>query len=242
MLPVVGEPGAVVATLVTRWPDAPVISASVNVTAPALVLNVVTPPAAAIAALTNAVVASCVVEVPAVAVGAVGVPVSAGLASMAPPTADTSAEVSVTAPVRPFHDETPVVEAAIAAATKAVVANVVLLVPAVWVGAVGLPVKVGEAAGAPPAPVTSAVSNVTAPVLPLKDATPAVAALTALVTKAVVAIEVSLSPGAGVGAVGLPVRAGLASNAPPAPEISPEVSVTAPVRPLKLVTAPAETT
>src|SRR5215831_6472607 len=242
MLPVVGEPGAVVATLVTRWPDAPVMSARLSVTAPARVLKVVTPPAAATAALTNAVVANCVVEVPAVAVGAVGVPVKAGLANMAPPTAETSAEVSVTAPVRPFHDVTPAVEAATAAATNAVVASVVLLVPTVWVGAVGLPVKVGEAVGAPPAPVMSAVSSVTAPVRVLKLDTPAVEAATAAVTNAVVATEVSLSPGAGVGAVGLPVKAGLASSAPPAPVMSPEVSVIAPVRPLKLVTAPAATT
>ena len=52
------------------------------------------------AAATNAVVASCEVEVPAPAVGAAGTPVKVGLASIAPPTADTSAASSTTAPVR----------------------------------------------------------------------------------------------------------------------------------------------
>src|SRR6185312_13535034 len=49
-------------------------------------------------------------------------------------------------------------------------------------------------------------------------------------TNAVVAIEVSASPAIGVGAVGLPVKTGEASGAPPAAVTSPEVSVTAPVR------------
>src|SRR6516162_2593739 len=134
-------------------------------------------------------------------------PVKAGEASGAPPAEVISAVVRVTAPVRPFHDATPAVPAEIALATNAVVATWVLLVPAVGVGAVTVPVKAGLATGAPPAPVTSAGCRVTAPVRPLKLATPEVAAVTAAVTNAVVAICPLLVPGAAVGAVGMPARA-----------------------------------
>src|SRR5262245_13662361 len=91
---------------------------------PGAVSLIVTEPlgAAAIAAVTNAVVANCVVFVPAPAVGAVGVPVSAGLAKLA---------FKLSAVV-----------------TNAVVANCVVFVPAVAVGAVGVPVSAGLASGA----------------------------------------------------------------------------------------------
>ena len=82
-----------------------------------------------------------------------------------------------------------------AAVTNAVVAILVSLSPAVGVGAVGLPVKIGLASGA----------NPLTPVL------------TALVTNAVVAILVSLSPAVGVGALGSPVNVGDAIGAKPEP-------------------------
>jgi hypothetical protein len=77
--------------------------------------------------------------------------------------------------------------AAMAAATKAVVAIEVSLSPGAAVGALGSPVNVGEA---------KLAFNAISPC-----------------TKAVVAIEVSLSAAAGVGAVGLPVSAGEAKLA-----------------------------
>jgi hypothetical protein len=80
-----------------------------------------------------------------------------------------------------------VANAGTAAVTKAVVASCVVLVPAVAVGAAGVPVKVGEAIGA------------------LRMST--------AVTKAVVASWVVLVPAVAVGAVGVPVRAGEASGA-----------------------------
>lgn len=77
--------------------------------------------------------------------------------------------------------------AKIAAVTKAVVARLVSLSPELGVGAVGLPVKTGDARSALSAPRAA--------------------------TKAVVAMLVSLSPGVGVGAVGLPVKTGDARGA-----------------------------
>jgi hypothetical protein len=59
-----------------------------------------------------------------------------------------------------------------AAATKAVVAICVVLVPPVAVGAVGVPVRAGEAKGA--APEMSATARVTAPVRPATEVTGAV--------------------------------------------------------------------
>src|SRR3954466_9808252 len=129
--------------------------------------------------------------------------------------------------------------AVMAAVTKAVVASCVVLVPGVAVGAVGVPVNVGDASNAPPAPVTSAEFNVTAPVRVLKETTPLELAIIALVTKAVVASCVVLVPADAVGAAGTPVNVGEASNAPPAPVTSAEFKVTAPVRVLKEVTASA---
>ena len=93
------------------------------------------------------------------------------------------------------------------------VANWVVFVPLAGVGAAGVPVNVGEAIGAPPAPVTSARSKVTVPVLVLKLATPAVPPATAAVTKAVLAICVVLVPGAAVGARGNQVKLGELSGA-----------------------------
>ena len=88
--------------------------------------------------------------------------------------------------------------------------------------------------GAPPTPVTSARSKVTTPMRPLNEVTPEAA--TAAVTNAVVASCAVLVPAAAVGAVGTPVKLGPASSAPLAPEMSDEFKVTAPVRPLKVVT------
>lgn len=62
------------------------------------------------------------------------------------------------------------------------------------------------------------------------------------VTKAVVAMLVELSPGAAVGAVGLPVNAGLTSNAPPTAVTSVAWRVTAPVRVLNEATPVVEAT
>src|SRR5262245_22848602 len=73
-------------------------------------------------AATKAVVASCVELVPGAAVGPAGVPVNVGLASNAPPTPVTSAACKVTAPVRVLKLATPTGWAAMALATKAVVA------------------------------------------------------------------------------------------------------------------------
>ena len=72
-----------------------------------------------------------------------------------------------------------------AVVTKAVVANCVVMVPAIAVGAVGIPVKVGLAKGA--------------------------FRLSAVVTKAVVASCVVFVPAVAVGATGIPVSVGLVS-------------------------------
>src|SRR5258707_671927 len=96
-------------------------------------------PVACVALYTKAVVANCVVLTPDAEVGAAGVPVNVGDANNAPPTPVTSAASNVTAPVRVLNEVTP--EAATAEATKAVVANWVVFVPAVAVGAVGVPVN-----------------------------------------------------------------------------------------------------
>ena len=104
---------------------------------------------------------------------------------------------------------------------------------AILAGALGVPVNVGLARSAPPAPVKSAVVNVTAPVRPLNETT---VEASAACTKAVVAIWVVFVPKIAVGAVGVPVKAGLAKVAPPAAETSAKVSVTAPVRPLNEAT------
>jgi hypothetical protein len=125
---------------------------------------------------------------------------------------------------------------AIAAATKAVVAIRVVLSAAGGVVDKGEPVKVGEAIGAPPAAVTSFRISVTAPVRPLKVETPEGAETIAAITNAVVATWVVLVEGAAVGAVGTPVKAGLASTAPPAAEMSLAIRLTAPERPLNDVT------
>src|SRR3954469_9584841 len=87
-----------------------------------------------------------------------------------------------------------------AVVTKAVVASCVVLVPPVAVGAVGVPVNVGDASNAPPAPVISAELRVTAPVRALNEDTPAGMAVMAAVTKAVVAICVVFVPPTAVGA------------------------------------------
>ena len=99
--------------------------------------------------------------------------------------------------------------------------------------------KTGDARGAPPAVVTSEAVRVTAPLRPLKLETPVVAATTALSTYCVVASLVVPSWAAAVGAVGVPVKAGLASGAPPTEVMSESERLTAPLRPFQLVTAPA---
>src|SRR5215472_14706021 len=146
------------------------MSAVVRVTAPVRPLKLCTA-AVASAFWTKAVVAMLVELSPAVGVGAVGVPVNCGEAKSAPPTADTSLVCKVTAPVRELKLVTPAVEAAIAFITNAVEAACVVLVPAVAVGTVGVPLKLGEAIGAPPAPVMSAVVRVTTPWRPLNEVT-----------------------------------------------------------------------
>ena len=218
-------------------PPAPVMSAVVKTTAPVRVLKLVTPAVpAATAACTNAVVARSVLLVPAMGVGAVGVPVKFGLASKAPPTAEMSEAWKVTAPVRALKLVTGAGTAAMAVVTYAVVAIWVLLVAGAAVGAVGVPLRAGEANKAPPTPVTSAAVSTTAPVLVLKDDTPAAIAAIAAPTNAVVARRVELLPAVCVGAVGLPVKAGDAIGAPPALVTSASVKVTAPVLVLKLDT------
>lgn len=143
-------------------------------------MKLATPVVAALTAVvTNWVVASCVVLVPAVAVGPAGVPVNEGDANGAPPAPVTSAVVRVTAPARVLNDVTPVDIEEIADWTNCVVATCVVFVPPVAVGAAGVPVKVGDAIGAPPTPVTSPIVKLTAPVRVLKDATPAPAAVIA---------------------------------------------------------------
>ena len=103
-------------------------------------------------ASTNASVAIFVLLSPSVCVGAVGLPVNAGEASGALAARSvgklaTSPSASATAPVRPATVCTGARPGA-AAATKAVVAILVLLSVDTCVGAVGLPVKAGEARGA----------------------------------------------------------------------------------------------
>ena len=75
--------------------------------------------------------------------------------------------------------------------------------------------KAGELRMAPPAPEMSLALSVTAPEQPLNEVTLAPEAM-ALVTKAVVAMLVSLSPGAGVGACSLGVKVSELISAPPA--------------------------
>src|SRR5215471_20081006 len=206
------------------------------------VLKLATPPTEAVmAACTNAVVANWLVDVPGAAVGALGRPEKAGEAIGAPPALVMSFVVRPTTPVRPLKELTELVCRVVTAlVTNWVLAICWVLVPGAAVGVIGTPVKIGLAAGAPPTPVTSVRVSVTTPWRVLKEVTEfACSAATALVTKAVVASVVLLVAGAGVGAVGVPDRLGLASGAPPAPVISAKVSVTAPVRPLKLVTAAA---
>src|SRR5580692_6383826 len=161
--------------------------------------------------MTNAVVASWVVLVPTAAVGAVGVPVKAGDCSVAPPAADTSLAINVTAPVRPLNVVTPASTELIMLITKSVVAICVVLVLTAAVGAVGTPVKAGELIGAKPVPEFA-------------------------MTNAVVANWVVEVPGAAVGAAGVPVKVGLARSAPPAAVRSAAPKTTMPVRPLKLTT------
>src|SRR5262245_19434882 len=224
------------AGLVSRAPPTALTSLACRVTAPVLPLNEDTFAAAPRAACTKAVVASCVVLVPMLAVGAAGTPVKVGLASKAPPTPVTSAAVRVTAPVRVLNEDTPATTALTAACTKAVVAMLVSLSPACGVGAVGEPVNCGEASSAPPAAEMSLAWKVTAPVRPLNEVTGAGRTEIACVTKAVVAMVVSLSPGGGLGACGLPVNTGEASSAPPTAVTSAEVRATAPVLVLNEVT------
>jgi hypothetical protein len=103
------------------------------------------------------------------------------------------------------------------AVTNAVVAIWVVLVPAVAVGAVGVPVNAGELIGAPPPPDTPA---------------------TAVVTNAVVATCVVFVPPDAVGAVGVPVNAGDASGALASSAVcNPDVSAIANA-PSGIVTVP----
>jgi hypothetical protein len=191
-------------------PPTPVTSASVIVTVPARPFQLVTPPPVASADWTKAVVAICAELVPATGVGAVGVPDSAGEIAGAPPAPVTSAVVRVTAPVRVLNDETPATDEDKALVTNAVVASCVVEVPGAAVGATGIPVNAGLAAGAPPTPVMSASVSVTAPTRPFQLET---TLLKALATNAVVASFVVASPAVAVGAVGVPVNAGDARGA-----------------------------
>ena len=102
--------------------------------------------------------------------------------------------------------------------------------PVAPVGSEGVPVKAGDAKGAPPTPVTSARSNVTAPDRVLNVVTPMLIAPIAVPTKAVVASAVELLPAvcvmpvAPVGSDGVPVNAGLASGRRPRPSHPPEAA------------------
>ena len=107
------------------------------------------------------------------------------------------------------------------------------------VGAVGMPVNAGPASKAPPAEERSAEPRDTAPLRPLKLTTPAPDPPSSFKTNAVVANCVVLVPNDAVGAVGVPINAGLARTAPPAAVTSAVVRVTAPIRPLKVVTPSA---
>ena len=119
-----------------------------------------------------------------------------------------------------------------AAATNAVVASGVVLVPGVAVGAVGVPINAGDAKGATdaafaavkPSVLLMSVAVATAVMpsdvrfmtpLPPGSDRPELDATTAAVTKAVVASCIVLVPGDAVGAVGVPVNAGLANGAAP---------------------------
>ena len=116
------------------------------------------------------------------------------------------------------------------ACTKAVVASCVVLVPAAAIGAAGVPVNVGEAKSAPPAPVTSAPINVTAPVRVLNEVTAAanigapVAAMPVITCPAGAAAEVTPpradAVGVGIWALGMtpvPTTPPLLVSAAPAP-------------------------
>ena len=94
--------------------------------------------------------------------------------------------------------------------TKAVVATLVSLSPVDGVGALGFPVNVGDAKGA-----LSSITSLSSLSVSRPDAAPLTRAVMAAVTKAVVAMLVSLSPAVGVGAFGVPVNVGEARGALP---------------------------
>lgn len=165
--------------------------------------------------------------VPAVAVGATGTPVKAGEANGAYVDATvaalagvnvnavvTSLELKTTAPVRVLNEATPVAAVTMAEVTNAVVAICVVLVPAVAVGATGVPVKAGEANGA----------------YVLRFGA---AAVIAAPTNAVDAACVVDVPAVAVGTVGVPVSAGLANGA----NVDDTVAVLAGVNPNAVVTS-----
>ena len=77
----------------------------------------------------------------------------------------------------------------------------VVFVPGAAVGAVGVPVKMGEVRSAAPTVTTSACCKTTAPVRVLNEETPVVASVTAFMTKAHVAICPVTVPGGGVSEV-----------------------------------------
>jgi hypothetical protein len=137
---------------------------------------------------------------PAVAVGAATVPVNVGEAKFAFKASARSTysvvakfvELSFADCVVPLA---PVTAASTAAFTNAVVATCVVFVPAVAVGAVGVPVSAGEAKGAINA---FALSTYAIEALPAKPP----------LTKAVVARIVELSVAIAVGAAGEPVNKG----------------------------------
>ena len=185
----------------------------------------------AAAPIAKAVVASWVVLVPAAAVGAVGAPVRAGLASGAAP--DMSATARVTAPVLPATLAT-VLACAPAWTELSLSLSAALMNPAAdvlaspgmgWQWSARAAVIADPAAAVDPTVCADGASLV-------RMVAPA--AERAADTNAVVAIWVVLVPADAVGAVGAPVRAGLASGA--APEMSPTARVTAPVLPATLLT------
>ena len=155
-----------------------------------------------------------------------------GDTSVAPPAAEMSLARSVIAPVRVLKLVTP--PEASAAMTNAVVASWPVDVAGAAVGPVGTPVKAGEAIGAPPAPVRSAVVRTTLPARPLKVSTPTPPIAAA--TNAVVASCPLVVPGAAVGPCGVPVKTGDTVRAPPAPVMSAPLKVTMPVRVLNEAT------
>jgi hypothetical protein len=167
--------------------NAVVMSTDVNTTAPFLVLNDNTAPAAT-TLCTNAVEAICVVLVATAAVGADGMPVNVGDAILAGVNVNavvTSADVNTIAPVLVLNSVT--------GADKAVT------YPAGLVALYGVNVN---------AAVTSAAFNTIAPDLVLKVDTPDINAPTWAITNAVDASCVVLVPTVAVGAVGTPVNAG----------------------------------